>query len=53
MVTRYVEWEEGEMDEGSQNVQTSSCEINTRDVMHSPGSVVTRTVWHIGKRLRV
>ena len=38
---------EGELDEGGQNVQTSSYNISTRDVMHTMINIINTAVCYI------
>ena len=38
---------EGELDEGSQKVQTSSHKINTRDVMYNTINIINTAVCYI------
>ena len=44
MVTRGGEWEDQELDEGSQKAQTRSYKINTKDMMYNIINVINTSV---------
>ena len=46
MVTEVGEWEERELDEGSQKVQTSGSKVSTGDVMYNMIKIINTAVHH-------